>query len=76
MIYQKTTCKQKRICYRYPSFQYLKVPLFVQSMTFKTHMGVSCEIEAKKSSCEFFRKSLFEPKFLPAGMYTPWSILV
>ena len=35
------------------------------------NMGVSCESEAKKSSCEFFRKSLFELKFLPAGMYTP-----
>ena len=32
-------------------------------------MGVYCESEAKKSSCEFFRKSLFELKFLPAGMY-------
>ena len=42
----------------------------------ETYMGVSCESEAKKSSCEFFRKSLFELKFLPAGMYTPWSISV
>ena len=38
------------------------------------YMGVSCESEAQKSSCEFFRKSLFELKFLPAGMYTPWYI--
>ena len=43
---------------------------------FQLQMGVSCESEAKKCSCEFFRKSLFELKFLPAGMYTPWSISV
>ena len=47
----------------------------------RLYMVVSCESGAKKkkkkkTSCDFFRKDLFELNTLPAGMYTSWSISV
>ena len=53
-----------------------KLVLYNEFLRFHKHIIVSSKIEAKIAFSEFFRTSLFELNFLPAGMHTPWSILV